>query len=128
MIGSPLLPTTGAGGVHAWTDRCVLNGIFWRLRAGAPWADIPSRYGPRATCVDLRFSWWREAGVLGARSRPTPYRLPLTMAISGWSTPRRSAFTSLPPTAKKSERSVLHGRSRGGRDHQDPRSSAPKAA
>jgi len=27
-------------------DRRVLNGIFWVLRSGARWADVPERYGP----------------------------------------------------------------------------------
>ena len=40
----------------------MLNGIFWRLRTGAPWADIPERYGPHTTCVN-RFNRWRRAGV-----------------------------------------------------------------
>jgi hypothetical protein len=31
-------------------DRRVLNGIFWVLRSGAPWRDLPVYYGPRATC------------------------------------------------------------------------------
>jgi len=35
---------------------------FWRLRTGAPWADIPERYGPYTTCVN-RFNRWRRAGV-----------------------------------------------------------------
>ena len=38
----PLLPTK-VRGVPRVDDRRVLNGIFWRLRTGAPWADIPSR-------------------------------------------------------------------------------------
>ena len=42
-------------------DRRVLNGIFWRLRTGAPWADIPDRYDPHTTCVN-RFNRWRRAG------------------------------------------------------------------
>ena len=41
----PLLPRKSRG-VKRVDDRRVLNGIFWRLRTGAPWADIPSRYGP----------------------------------------------------------------------------------
>jgi transposase len=41
----PLLPNKSRG-VPRVDDRRVLNGIFWRLRTGAPWADIPSRYGP----------------------------------------------------------------------------------
>jgi transposase len=39
-----------------------LNGIIWRLRTGAAWADIPLRYGPYTTCAN-RFNRWRKAGV-----------------------------------------------------------------
>ena len=42
---APLLPNKPRG-VPRVDDRRVLNGIFWRLRTGAPWADIPARYGP----------------------------------------------------------------------------------
>src|SRR5947208_10572649 len=42
---APLLPNK-VRGVARVEDRRVLNGIFWRLRTGAPWADIPERYGP----------------------------------------------------------------------------------
>ncbi|VTZ23266.1 transposase [Methylocella tundrae] len=57
----PLLPNKPRG-VPRVDDRRVLNGIFWRLRTGAPWADIPRRYGPHTTCVN-RFNRWRKAGV-----------------------------------------------------------------
>jgi hypothetical protein len=43
-------------------DRKILNGIFWRLRTGSPWADISERYGPYTTCYD-RFVRWRKIGV-----------------------------------------------------------------
>ena len=43
-------------------DRKVLNGIYWRLRTGSPWADIPERYGPSTTCYN-RFVRWRKMGV-----------------------------------------------------------------
>jgi transposase len=46
----------------AGNDRRALNGIFRRLRTGAPWADIPGRYGPHTTGVN-RFNRWRKAGV-----------------------------------------------------------------
>ena len=39
---APLLPTK-VRGVKRVDDRRVLNGIFWRLRTGAPWADMPVR-------------------------------------------------------------------------------------
>ena len=47
-IIEPLLPNKPRG-VPRVDDRTVLNGIFWILRTGAPWEDMPSRYGPRTT-------------------------------------------------------------------------------
>jgi transposase len=32
-------------GVPRVDDRRVLNGIFWILRSGAPWRDLPAIYG-----------------------------------------------------------------------------------
>lgn len=52
----PLLPTD-VRGKERMDDRRVLNGISWRLRTGAPWADIPARYGPYTTCGN-RFRRW----------------------------------------------------------------------
>jgi transposase len=43
-------------------DRRVLNGIFWVLRSGAPWRDLPIAFGPYTTCYN-RFVRWRRAGV-----------------------------------------------------------------
>jgi len=60
-IIEPLLPQKSRG-VKRVDDRRVLNGIFWRMRAGAPWADIPERYGPYTTCYN-RFVRWRKAGI-----------------------------------------------------------------
>ena len=57
----PLLPNKSRG-VPRVDDRRVLNGIFWVLRSGAPWRDLPERYGPRTTCYN-RFVRWREAGM-----------------------------------------------------------------
>jgi transposase len=58
---APLLPNKPRG-VPRVDDRRVLNGIFWVLRSGAPWRDLPERYGPRTTCYN-RFVRWRRAGV-----------------------------------------------------------------
>jgi transposase len=57
----PLLPNKPRGVPRA-DDRKVLNGIFWRLRTGSPWGDIPERYGPPTTCYN-RFVRWRKIGV-----------------------------------------------------------------
>ena len=60
-IIAPLLPNKPRGVARA-DDRKVLNGIYWRLRTGSPWADIPERYGPSTTCYN-RFVRWRKAGM-----------------------------------------------------------------
>ena len=57
---APLLPNKPRG-VPRVDDRRVLNGIFWVLRSGAPWRDLPERYGPRTPCYN-RFVRWRTAG------------------------------------------------------------------
>lgn len=40
----------------------MLNGIVWILRSGAPWRDLPERYGTWKT-VYSRFRRWRDAGL-----------------------------------------------------------------
>jgi len=57
----PLLPNKPRG-VARVDDRRVLNGIFWVLRTGSPWRDLPERYGP-ATTIYNRFHRWAKAGV-----------------------------------------------------------------
>ena len=42
--------------------RRIINGILWRERTGAPWRDLPERYGPWST-VYSRFWRWRVAGI-----------------------------------------------------------------
>jgi transposase len=59
----PMLPNKPRG-VPRVDDRRVLNGIFWVLRSGAPWRDLPESYGPYTTCYN-RFVRWRRAGVWG---------------------------------------------------------------
>src|SRR3954452_3307741 len=57
----PLLPNKPRGGARV-DDRRGLNGLFWVLRSGSPWADVPERYGP-ATTIYNRFNRWRKAGI-----------------------------------------------------------------
>jgi len=57
----PFLPNKPRG-VPRVNDRRVLNGIFWVLRSGAPWRDVPDNFGPYTTCYN-RFVRWRRAGV-----------------------------------------------------------------
>lgn len=58
-----LFPANGHRG-QQWRDhRTVLDGMFWRLRTGAPWRDIPERYGPWKT-IYARFNLYRRDGTL----------------------------------------------------------------
>ncbi len=60
----PVLPNRTRG-IPRVDDRRVLNGIFWILRSGAPWRDLPGEYGPYTTCYN-RFNRWRKAGIWDA--------------------------------------------------------------
>jgi len=60
----PLLPhpTHPRGAGRPWKPhRRILNGIRWILHTGAPWRDLPARYGPWET-VYARFNRWRDDG------------------------------------------------------------------
>ena len=43
----------------------MVNGILWVLRTGAPWRDMPERYG-NWNSVFVRFSRWSKIGVWDA--------------------------------------------------------------
>jgi transposase len=60
----PLLPhrTHHDKAGHPFNDhRPIVNGILWILHTGAPWRDLPERYGPWET-VFYRFNRWRRDG------------------------------------------------------------------
>ena len=58
---SPLLPQPGRGPTRK-DDRLVLNGVFYVLRTGSPWRDLPERYGPYTTIYN-RYIRWTKRGV-----------------------------------------------------------------
>jgi transposase len=49
-------------GRPAKSHRQMLNGMLWICRTGAPWRDLPPRYG-KVQSVFSRFRRWRENGV-----------------------------------------------------------------
>lgn len=59
LLLPPQKPKTGR---PAHDHRTIINGILWVLRTGAPWRDLPERYGPWQT-VASRFYRWRKAGI-----------------------------------------------------------------
>ena len=58
----PLLPPPAETGRPRVSARLVWNAIFWVLRSGAPWRDLPERYGPWQS-VYHHFNAWRREGV-----------------------------------------------------------------
>lgn len=56
----PWLPGNGRRGGQWGEHRQVINGILWKLRTGAPWRDLPERYGPWKTCYDRLVRWRRD--------------------------------------------------------------------
>ena len=63
----PLLPPQRhgkgtKGGRPNIDHRQIINGILWILRTGAPWEDLPARYGKRST-VSTRYYRWIEQGI-----------------------------------------------------------------
>jgi transposase len=57
----PLLPMDRRG-PKPKNNRQILNGMFFILRSGCPWRDLPERYGPYTTVYN-RFNRWRKAGI-----------------------------------------------------------------
>jgi transposase len=55
----PLMPKQARGG--KWNEhRMMLNGVFWVLNSGAPWRDVPERYGHWKTVYGRYRRWTRE--------------------------------------------------------------------
>lgn len=107
----PHLPANPRRGHDYREHRQVINGIVWRLKTGAPWRDIPERYGARSSPLGLRlvpFTEGRRAGtglpsgsamVRGsARYKPCKPR-PTPRAISTGMGPLWTAVTLKPSVA-----------------------------
>jgi putative transposase len=60
-----LLPDRGDRGPPISDKRRMVNGILWVLRTGAPWRDMPERYG-NWNSVFVRFTRWSKIGVWDA--------------------------------------------------------------
>lgn len=60
-----LLPQekTGKPGRPPKDNRTMLNGMVWIAKSGAPWRDLPERYGPWNS-VYSRFRKWIDDGIL----------------------------------------------------------------
>ncbi len=52
----------GTWGGNAKDTRLFIDAVFWILRTGAPWRDLPPDYGNWNT-VQRRFCRWRDKGI-----------------------------------------------------------------
>ena len=66
-------------------DRRIMNAIFYVLRTGMPWRDLPERYGPYTTAYN-RFNRWSRRGIwkrifdtLAAKSRDSLHLIDSTI-------------------------------------------------
>jgi transposase len=59
-----LLPgKPGDPGATARDNRLLMDAIFWIARTGAPWPDLPERFGKHDTAYQ-RFNRWAKSGVM----------------------------------------------------------------
>lgn len=61
-VMEPLMPIV-SGRSRPWTDhRLAVEGMAWKYRTGAPWRDVPERFGNWNT-IYKNFNRWSEQGV-----------------------------------------------------------------
>ena len=58
----PLLPPRAHTGRPPKEHRTIINGLLWLAKTGAPWRDLPERFGPWRS-VATRFYRWTASGL-----------------------------------------------------------------
>ncbi len=83
LLLEPLLPNSRKSA--RVDDRKIMNAIFYVLRTGMPWRDLPERYGPYTTAYN-RFNRWSRRGIwkkifdkLASKSRDSLYLIDSTI-------------------------------------------------
>ena len=69
VVADLLQAASGRGRPSALGDRNFINAVVWIAKTGAPWRDLPERFGPWKTIFN-RFSEWSKRGVWEGILRP----------------------------------------------------------
>lgn len=59
---APLLPGTDSDRGRTADNRLFVHAVLWIARSGAPWRDLPERFG-EWNSVYVRFNRWSKKGV-----------------------------------------------------------------
>jgi transposase len=63
LLIEPLLPQRKKTKPPVWTKREILDGIFYQLKNGCNWCDLPKDLPPYST-VFWHYKQWRAEGVI----------------------------------------------------------------
>lgn len=100
VIG-PLFPKAKSTGRPPVDRRAVVEATAWRFRTGAPWRDVPERFGNWNTLYKNFNLWAKQGGVCSSRSSLSPSSA-ATWTGSHRSTPRSCASISTVRPARES--------------------------
>ncbi len=62
-IIEPLLPKKKKTKPPTWTKRIILDAVFYQLKNGCNWGDLPKNFPPYST-VYWHYKQWRKAGII----------------------------------------------------------------
>jgi len=62
LIEPYIIGNKGTWGGNSNDTRKFINAVFWILRTGAPWRDLPSTYGDWKN-ANRRFCRWRDKNI-----------------------------------------------------------------
>ena len=94
-------------------NRLFVEAVIWKSRSGAPWLDLPERFGGWKN-VHTRLSRWAKKGVWESLFKALADDPDNETTNMPWSTPRLCARISIAPASPKNGGGEAIGRSRGG--------------